>query len=76
MGLSHISILHSTKHHRDSMDKRGLAMEHKYDPDSNSHYLSEREMIKYDDGIIQIRKQTNYIFDLQGECRKLINYSM
>ncbi len=60
----------------DSMDKRGLAMEHNYDPDNNCHYLSKREMIKHDDGTIEIRKQTNYIFDLQGECRKLINYSM
>lgn len=60
----------------DNIDKRGLAMEHTYNPNNNHHYLSKREMIKHDDGSIGVDKQTDYIFDLQGECRKLVNYTM
>lgn len=59
-----------------NIDKRGLAMEHMYNPNTNRHYLSKREMIKHNDGSIMIEEQTNYIFDLSGECRKIVNYSM
>lgn len=60
----------------DNIDKRGLAMEHKYEPNNNHHYLTKREFIKYDDGSISTKTQAIYIFDLKGECREIINYSM
>lgn len=60
----------------DNFDKRGLAMDHKYNPNNNHHYLSKREMIKHDDGSIRVEDQTDYVFDLQGRCREIVNYTM
>lgn len=60
----------------DNIDKRGLAMEHIYNTNNNRHYLSKKEMIKCDDGSIMTVKQTDYIFDLNGECHKIVNYTM
>jgi hypothetical protein len=56
-------------------DKRVLEIEHKYNPNNNYHYLIKREIIKHDYGSI-IENQTDYIFDLQGKCRKIVNYMM
>jgi hypothetical protein len=60
----------------DNIDKKGLAFEHTYNPNNKIHYLSKREIIKYDNDSMAIKDQTNYIFDLQGECCKIINYTM
>jgi hypothetical protein len=51
-------------------------MEHIYNPNNKRHFLSKREIIKHDDGSLMVRDQTEYIFDLQGECRELVNYTM
>lgn len=60
----------------DNIDKRAIAMEHEHDKNNNHHYLTQRECIKYDDGSISTKTQARYIFDLNGECRKIINYTM
>jgi hypothetical protein len=60
----------------DNVDKRAFEMEHIYNPRNNHHYLSKKELIKYDDGSIGVDKQTDYIFDLQGACRQIVNYEM
>lgn len=60
----------------DNVDKRALAMIHMYNPTNNKHYLTKREIIKYDDGSVITETETSYIFDSQGECCKLVNYTM
>ena len=57
-------------------NKRVLVMEHKYNSNNNHHYLIKREIKKQDDGPILVENESHYIFDLQGECRKIVNYTM
>jgi len=59
-----------------NIDKRILAMEHTYNPNNKRHFLSKKDIIKHDDGSLMVKDQTQYIFDLQGECRELIDYTM
>jgi len=60
----------------DNIDKRGLAMEHKYDTNNNHHYLTQREFIKYYDGSIKTKTQARYIFGVNGGCCEIVNYTM
>jgi hypothetical protein len=59
-----------------NIDKRILSMEHTYNPNNKRHFLSKREIIKHDDGSLIVRDQIDYIFDLQGECREVVDYTM
>lgn len=59
-----------------NIDKRAFSMVHIYNPSNNHHYLIKKEFIKNDDDTIRVENQTDYIFDSQGECRKLVNYTM
>jgi hypothetical protein len=60
----------------DDINKRILAMEHYYNSITRQHYLSKKELIKYDDGTIHCEKVTDYIVDLQGDYRQIIHYTM
>lgn len=60
----------------DTSNKKSIAMEHTYNPINDRHYLSKREIIKYDDSSIITETKTNYIFDLGGKCHKIVNYVM
>lgn len=55
--------------------KKRLAIQHTYNPNNNFHYLTNREYITLNDGSV-IAFKTNYIFDLNGECHKIVNYVM
>lgn len=59
-----------------NIEKRDLAMDHLYNPNNNRHYLTKRELIRCKDGSIRTEKQTEYTFDIQGECHQIVNYTM
>jgi hypothetical protein len=57
-------------------NKCALEMEHTYNPNNKHHYLSKRIAKKHKNGTITTDEQKDYIFDLQGQCREIVNYTM
>jgi len=58
----------------DGINNRGFTMENYINQYDNFHYLYKKEFVKHESGIFEFKNIIHYVFDKEGNCRKIFNY--